>query len=67
MVATGGSARVSQEAEGEARGKHVQGLHCGFCRKEWERRGRQAEVTLDNVGGVCGTGAIPSCLVPGPG
>lgn len=44
---------------GRSKGKTCAGPSLWLSRKEWERRGRQAEVTLDNVGGISGTGAIP--------
>lgn len=40
-------------------------LYCGFHGKIWVRQGKQAG--LNNFSGLWGTGAVPSCLVPGPG
>lgn len=40
MQATWGSTRVSREAEG-ARGKHGEGLYCGFSGKEWEGQSKR--------------------------
>ena len=40
-------------------------LSCDFPGKEQARQGKQAG--LNNFSGLWGTGAVPSCLVPGPG
>lgn len=61
--ATGGSTGISQEAEEGARGRQkaraVTGVSAG--------KARQARVDSLGLVSLWGTGAVPGCLVAGPG
>ena len=42
----------------------MQAPYCGFCEKE---QARLTLADLNNFSRFWGTGAVPDCLVPGPG